>query len=56
VRIRIETSTSYRGRNARANWLALLGFIALALAAGGLGAIFSPGGSTGASAWYAALS
>jgi translocator protein len=56
VRIRIETATSYRGRNARANWPVLLGFIALAFAAGAVGAIFSPGGSAAAAAWYAALS
>jgi len=55
MRIRIETSTSYRGRNARTNWPVLLGFIALAFAAGALGAFVSPGGSAGAAAWYAAL-
>jgi tryptophan-rich sensory protein len=40
--MRIESPTSYRGRNARPNWVALLAFIALALAAGALGAVFSP--------------
>jgi translocator protein len=56
MRIPIESSTSYRGRNSRPNWLALLGFIGLALAAGALGAVFSPGTSARAAAWYAALS
>ncbi len=42
MRIQIESPTSYRGRNARPNWLVLLAFIVLALAAGALGAIFSP--------------
>jgi tryptophan-rich sensory protein len=65
MRIPIESSTSYRGRNSRPNWLALLAFIVLALAAGVIGALFAPGattpgvataglsGSTGA--WYASL-
>lgn len=56
MKIRIETSTSYRGRNARPNWPVLIAFITLALAAGALGAIFSPGASARAGAWYAALS
>lgn len=55
MKILIENSTSYRGRNARPNWLALLAFIALALAAGGVGAFFSPGRSADAAAWYASL-
>jgi len=55
MRIPIESSTSYRGRNSRPNWLALLGFVGLALAAGALGAIFAPGGSAKAAAWYALL-
>jgi translocator protein len=55
MRIPIESSTSYRGRNARPNWLALLGFIGLALGAGAVGFLFSPARSTSAAAWYAAL-
>jgi tryptophan-rich sensory protein len=55
VRIPIESSTSYRGRNARPNWLALLAFIASALAAGAIGAAFSPGLSATTDHWYAAL-
>ena len=46
MRIEIGGPTSYRGRNARPNWLALLAFILLALAAGALGAVFSPGVAT----------
>lgn len=56
MRIPVESKTSYRGRNSRPNWLALSGFILLALAAGALGAFFSPGGSARIAAWYAALS
>jgi translocator protein len=56
MRIPIEGSTSYRGRNSRPNWLALLGFIAVAFAAGAIGAAFSPAGSAKAAAWYATLS
>lgn len=55
MRIPIESSTSYRGRNSRPNWLILAAFIAAALAAGALGALFSPGVSAGARLWYAAL-
>jgi tryptophan-rich sensory protein len=55
MRIPIESSTSYRGRNARPNWFILLAFIAAAFAAGGLGAIFSPAGSVEAQRWYAML-
>jgi benzodiazapine receptor len=51
VKIPIEGSTSYRGRHSRPNWLVLMGFIALALAAGAVGALLA--GSTGA--WYASL-
>jgi len=43
MRIQIENPTSYRGRNARPNWLALIAFIALSLATGILGALVSPG-------------
>ncbi len=42
MRIPIESSTSYRGRNSRPNWGALLIFIGLALSAGAIGAVFSP--------------
>lgn len=49
VRIPIESSTSYRGRNARPNWLALLLFVGVALGVGSLGLLFLPG------PWYAAL-
>jgi benzodiazapine receptor len=56
VKIPIESATSYRGRNARPNWLALVAFIALALAAGAVGVLFSPARSPAAAAWYASLS
>ena len=36
MRIPVESSTSYRGRNARPNYAVLLAFVGLALAAGGL--------------------
>ncbi len=55
MRIPIEGSTSYRGRNARPNWLALLACIGLALGAGAIGAAFSPGLSAATDHWYAAL-
>jgi tryptophan-rich sensory protein len=55
VRIPIESSTSYRGRNARRNWFALLASIGLALAVGAVGATFSPGLSAATDHWYAAL-
>jgi tryptophan-rich sensory protein len=55
MRIHIESSTSYRGRNWRPNWLALIGFIGLALAAGAVGALVSPGVAPQAGAWYAGL-
>jgi translocator protein len=56
MRIPIESSTSYRGRNSRPNWLILMAFVAAALAAGALGAVFSPGASATAKLWYAMLS
>jgi translocator protein len=56
MRIPVENTTSYRGRNARPNWIALLGFIAAALAAGVLGALVSPARSASIAAWYAGLS
>jgi tryptophan-rich sensory protein len=55
MRIPVESTTSYRGRNARPNWLALLGFIAVAGLAGALGFLVSPGRSASIGAWYAAL-
>ena len=55
MRIPIESSTSYRGRNSRPNWLLLAASIAAALAAGALGAVFSPRMSGPAEHWYAAL-
>ena len=55
MRIPIESSTSYRGRNARPNWLALVAFIAIALAVGAVGFVFSPARSPAAAAWYASL-
>jgi translocator protein len=56
MRIQIESSTSYRGRNARPNYVTLLVFVGLALAAGGVGFWFSPARSGATAAWYAALS
>jgi benzodiazapine receptor len=55
MRIQVEGSTSYRGRNARPNWLILAAFVAAALLAGAIGAVFSPGVSAAANHWYAML-
>lgn len=55
MRIPVDSTTSYRGRNARPNWIALVGLIAVALAAGLLGALVSPARSAIAAAWYANL-
>jgi tryptophan-rich sensory protein len=55
MRIPIESRTSYRGRNSRPNWLILAGSIGIALAAGALGAVFSPRMSAAANHWYATL-
>jgi benzodiazapine receptor len=55
MRIPIESATSYRGRNSRPNWLLLGGSVAAALAAGALGAAFSPRMSASVSDWYARL-
>lgn len=55
MRIPIQSSTSYRGRNARPNWLILGAFIGAALAAGAVGAVFSPAASAAARHWYAML-
>ncbi len=53
MRIPIESSTSYRGRHSRPNWLVLAAFVGAALAAGAVGALFSPGASAAARHWYA---
>jgi benzodiazapine receptor len=55
MKIHIESSTSYRGRNSRPNLPTLAAFLALALGVGALGAVFSPGFSSSAARWYAAL-
>jgi benzodiazapine receptor len=55
MRIPIESSTSYRGRNSRPNLPALVAFVGLAFAAGAVGAVFSPGVSAKAAHWYAML-
>ncbi len=55
MRIPIESSTSYRGRNSRPNLPALAVFLVLTLGAGVLGALFAPGFSTSAAHWYAGL-
>jgi benzodiazapine receptor len=55
MRIPIESSTSYRGRNSRPNLPVLAAFLAVALGAGALGAAFSPGFSSSAAHWYAGL-
>jgi translocator protein len=56
MKIHIESSTSYRGRNARPNYATLLLFVGLALAAGAIGFWFSPAHSGAIAAWYAGLS
>jgi benzodiazapine receptor len=55
MRIPIESSTSYRGRNSRPNLPVLALFVLLALGVGALGAVFSPGVSAAATRWYATL-
>jgi translocator protein len=55
MRIPIESSTSYRGRNSRPNLPALALFLLLALGAGAVGALFSPGFSSSAAHWYSSL-
>ncbi len=55
MRIPIDNRTSYRGRNARPNWAALLLFVAVALGAGAIGLPFSPPHSPAAADWYAGL-
>jgi tryptophan-rich sensory protein len=55
MRIPVGSATTYRGRNSRANWPVLLVFVAGALAVGAIGALFSPGVSASATAWYGGL-
>ncbi|HEX3395557.1 MAG TPA: TspO/MBR family protein [Steroidobacteraceae bacterium] len=55
MRIPIESSTSYRGRNSRPNFPALAVFLVLSGSAGALDAVFSPAFSPAAAHWYAAL-
>jgi translocator protein len=55
MRIPIEGSTSYRGRNSRPNLPALVAFVGVAFCVGALGAMFSPGFSKNAARWYAGL-
>jgi benzodiazapine receptor len=55
MKIRIESSTSYRGRNSRPNLLVLGVFLLISLAVGAVGAVVSPGLSASAAHWYAAL-
>jgi translocator protein len=55
MRIPIESSTSYRGRNSRPNLPALALFLVLTLGAGVLGALFSPGFSASAAHWFLGL-
>jgi benzodiazapine receptor len=55
MRILIESSTSYRGRNSRPNWLAFSAFVALTLIIGAFGASLSPRMSGAAAGWYTHL-
>lgn len=55
MRILIESPTSYRGRNARPNWITLMLFVGLALGAGAIGYPFSPAHSPAVAHWYAGL-
>jgi hypothetical protein len=55
MKIRIDSSTSYRGRNSRPNLPVLGFFLLLALGVAAVGAVFSPGLSASATQWYAAL-
>jgi benzodiazapine receptor len=55
MKIRIESSTSYRGRNSRPNLPVLGVFLLVSLAVGAIGAVVSPGLSASAAHWYAAL-
>ena len=51
MKIPVGSSTSYRGRNYRPNWLALAGFVAIALGVGLLEGRLSSSSGT----WYASL-
>jgi translocator protein len=55
MRIPIEGSTSYRGRNSRPHWLVLAAFIGSAIAVGAIGMLFSPRMSAASNRWYALL-
>jgi translocator protein len=55
MRIPVESSTSYRGRNSRPNWVALAIFVGLALSAGAIAALCSRAVHMGAGGWYATL-
>jgi translocator protein len=55
MKIPIESSTTYRGRNARPNYATLALLLALAFGAGAGGYLLSPARSAAAAAWYAAL-
>jgi tryptophan-rich sensory protein len=55
MKIPIESSTSYRGRNSRPHWTILAASVSAALAVGALGALFSPGVSAASRQWYAML-
>jgi len=55
MRIPVESSTSYRGRNARPNLPLLTLLVAVALAVGLLAYVLSPAASPHAARWYAAL-
>jgi benzodiazapine receptor len=55
MRIPIESSTSYRGRNSRPNWLVFSAFVGLTLIIGAFGASLAPRVSAAAAAWYSHL-
>jgi len=55
MRIPVESSTSYRGRNSRPNLPVLALLVALALGVELLAYVFSPASSPAAAHWYAAL-
>jgi translocator protein len=55
MRIAVDSPTTYRGRNARPNWITLLLFVGVALGVGAIGFLFSPAHSPATGAWYATL-
>jgi tryptophan-rich sensory protein len=55
VRIPVQSSTTYRGRNSRPNLLVLFVFVLISLVIGGIGYLFSPARSVDTAHWYAAL-